>query len=138
MQEGKDAFREVLPKQGTGGGLAPAAGPTWPRRSHEALLSPCRAAVGGGRGRHGAVQAQGAAAQVGDAGEAGEAAAGGAGGGAAARGDTAAPALAPGRDRPGDGAGSLQTDREAGMLPGWGVGRRAAPFLAFYSKSSTC
>lgn len=133
MQERKDAFREVLPKQGTGGGRAPAAGAAWPRRSRKALLSPCRAAVGGGHGLHGAVQAQGAAAQVGDAGEAGEAAAGGAGGGAAARGDTAAPALAPGRDCPCDG------DRpRTGVLLGGGAGRREAPFLAFSSKSSTC
>lgn len=77
----------------------PAAGaprqPARPRRLPTALLlSPRRAAVGGGRRRHGAVQAQGAAPQVGVAGEAGEAAAGGAGGGAAARGDTAASALA--------------------------------------------
>lgn len=101
MPEGKAAFREVLPKQGTGGGRVPAAGPARPRRSRTALLSPRRAAVGGGRGRHGAVQAQGAAPQVGVAGEAGEAAAGGAGGGAAARGGTADPALAPAPGRAG-------------------------------------
>ncbi|NXF33924.1 BBIP1 protein, partial [Nyctibius bracteatus] len=39
MPEGKAAFREVLPKQGTAGGCAPAAGPARPRRSRTALLS---------------------------------------------------------------------------------------------------
>ncbi|NWW84945.1 BBIP1 protein, partial [Rhynochetos jubatus] len=39
MPEGKAAFREVLPKQGTGGGRAPAAGSARSRRSR-GLFSP--------------------------------------------------------------------------------------------------
>ncbi|NXV18511.1 BBIP1 protein, partial [Cepphus grylle] len=41
MPEGKAAFREVLPKQGTGGGCGPAAGPARPgSAAHARPFSP--------------------------------------------------------------------------------------------------
>lgn len=100
-RRGRQRSGRCCPSKVPAAGAPRQPGPARPRRSRTALLSPRRAAVGGGRGRHGAVQAQGAAPQVGVAGEAGEAAAGGAGGGAAARGGTADPALAPAPGRAG-------------------------------------
>lgn len=117
MPEGKAAFREVLPKQGRGGRVWPSsARPQRAARSPPACPLP-RAALDRGRPRHGAVQAQGAAPQVGGAGEAGGAAAGGGRGGREGlRGGAGLAALAPGPARPQVGGGDRGWGRVKSVL----------------------